>query len=231
MLVPLLIHSAGVANYFYGIYFQLYLIDIPESVSKTRNAYGGAWKFLTFWNLWIQLAFHLSGLLNCLFGTSAATRSGSGFLQRTRDLLFATLAFPIGIFVGAMFWGLYHIDRDLIFPARYDKYIPAFENHVLHTTVLVLQLLELCVTYHVYPRRRSAGMTTTAVFCFVYLSWICYIAYAGGFWVYPVFKVLTPPMRIAFMAVCAGFGALFYLGGERLNFAIWGRHVEKRRLD
>jgi hypothetical protein len=44
--LQVLIHLAGIVNFAYGIYFQLYL-DIPSSVSKTRNLYGGPWKFLT----------------------------------------------------------------------------------------------------------------------------------------------------------------------------------------
>jgi len=32
--------------------------------------------------------------------------------------MFATAAFPIGIFVAAIFWGLYAVDRELIFPKK-----------------------------------------------------------------------------------------------------------------
>ncbi len=114
MLLQLLIHGAGVANYVYGIYFQLLVVDIPDSLSKNRNRFGGAWKYLTFLNLWIQLAFHLAGLLTALLG-SPSSRSR---LRSARDFLFATSAFPIGIFVCFMFWGLFFLDRELVFPKR-----------------------------------------------------------------------------------------------------------------
>ncbi len=71
MFLQLLIHSLGIVNYTYGIYFEWILLDIPESLSKNRRLLGGPWKYLTFWNLWLQLAFHITGLLNCLLGTSA----------------------------------------------------------------------------------------------------------------------------------------------------------------
>jgi len=205
-MLSLLIHTAGVVNYAYGIYFQLVLLHIPEGAIKGRSSFAGPWKFLTFWNLWLQLAFHLVGLLNSLFGMASmalitpllAAHSGSSSLQsssrsglqRLRDWLFATQAFPIGVFVGGVFWTLYNIDRNLIFPAKLDAFIPPFENHVLHTSVLVLQLLELTSTYHFFPPNRSSGLSVTAGFCLAYLAWVCAIAYlTGGYWVYPVMRV------------------------------------------
>lgn len=61
-------------------------------------------------------------------------------LRRARDNLFATVAFPIGMFVGVSFWGLFLVNRELIFPERFDAFIPAHVNHMLHTTVIPLQV-------------------------------------------------------------------------------------------
>ena len=36
-----------------------------------------------------------------------------GRMARLEDFLFASLAFPIGMFVGTAFWGLYAIDREV----------------------------------------------------------------------------------------------------------------------
>ncbi len=111
------------------------------------------------------------------------------------------------------------------FVFRFDVHIPPFENHVLHTSVLVLQVLALCSTPHVYPPRRRSGMAVTAALCAGYLAWVFYIAYAGGFWVYPVLKVLSPPARAAFLGASCAVGAAFYVAGEALTKAIWGKHV------
>lgn len=50
------------------------------------------------------------------------------------DLLFASLAFPMGMFVGLIFWGLYLTDRNLVFPPVLDLFIPTWVNHAMHTT-------------------------------------------------------------------------------------------------
>ncbi len=67
--MQLLVHLLGLLNYSYGIYFEWFVVDIPESLSRTRRLFGGPWKYLTFWNLWLQLAFHLAGMANYLAGT------------------------------------------------------------------------------------------------------------------------------------------------------------------
>ena len=98
---------------------------------------------------------------------------------------------------------------------------------MLHTTVVPLLVLELCLVYHVYPRRK-AGMATTATFLVSYLVWVLIIAFYGGFWVYPILKKLDTTMRTAFIAASAAVGALLYLIGELCNNAVWGRIVGKK---
>lgn len=228
MLTPIL-HLLGVANFAYAIYYEFYHINIPQEVSKTRHLYGGPWKYLTFINLWIQLFYFFIALLNHFVGTEAKTKPQSSLLQTFRDGLFATLAFPIGIFVGTIFWGLYAINRNLIFPTILDMYIPTYVNHMLHTTVIPIQIWELVRTFHVYPSRRK-GMAVTGLFCFGYLVWICCIACFGGFWVYPIFKKLTPEQRAAFMLGCAVLGGVLYVLGEFLNSCIWAQTIQKSKM-
>lgn len=163
-MIHVLIHLAGIINFVYGIYIQGWVINIPPSVSKHRNSFGGPWKYLTFINLWIQLAYFVVAIANDFIGTKSTRPGAMGKLQRLRDGLFATLAFPIGLFVGIMFWALFLVNRELIFPIRFEQYISPFDNHVFHTSVLIFQVLELCTAYHVYPSRRS-GMKVTAFFC------------------------------------------------------------------
>jgi hypothetical protein len=58
------------------------------------------------------LIYFAVGLLHGLFGSEDSTGSsreratvgGGGRLLRLRDSIFATVAFPIGMFVGLVFW-------------------------------------------------------------------------------------------------------------------------------
>ena len=160
------------------MHYQVYRITMPEKLSPTRNKFGGVWKYLTFLNM----------LLQFIFFTIAFLSNFVKQLRPARDLIFASAAFPIGMFVGIIFWSIWAVDRELIFPKILDEYFPAILNHCMHTTVIPLQLGQLCLVKHNFPSR-SKGFTITGILCLGYMIWINYIYYMGGFWVYPVIKV------------------------------------------
>ena len=176
-MLHLLIQLAAIINFGYTIYWDLYILKLPG-----RPSFGGQWKYLTFINLWIQLIYFSVSFFNNFIGSQATESAKASKLQRCRDLLFATLAFPIGQFVGIVFWVLFYVDRELVFPAHYDNFFPNYINHAMHTTVIPAQLLELFNLYHAYPKRLN-GMSITMIFCFVYLTWTLIVAHFGGIWV------------------------------------------------
>ena len=224
-MLHVLLHLTGAANFAYCVYGEAFIINIPDELSPTRNQMGGALKYLTHWNVWLQLLFYLLSLANDLFGGSVTERKFSTRLQAARDHLFASLAFPIGIFITIIFWAIWSVDRELVMPARFDPWIPPHLNHALHTAMVPLLILELCTVHHVYPKRRS-GIATIALFVLAYLSWVFFIAFYGGFWVYPILKKLDTPKRTFFIVVCAVGSAILYLGGELLNNLVWSQHVQ-----
>ena len=46
----LLFHSIAAIILGYSIYYDIYILKLPEDFSKTRHPFAGSWKFLTFWN-------------------------------------------------------------------------------------------------------------------------------------------------------------------------------------
>merc|ERR1712004_657477 len=109
-MLHLLIQLAAIVNFAYTIYWDLYILKLPG-----RPSFGGQWKYLTFINLWIQLIYFSVSFFNNFIGSQATDSTKASKLQKCRDYLFATLAFPIGQFVGIIFWVLFHIDRELVF--------------------------------------------------------------------------------------------------------------------
>jgi len=224
-MLHILVQLISIANFGYAIYWDLFILDVPET-------FAGKWKYLTFWNLWIQLIYFSISLLNNIFGSHSVTKESTSSLQSIRDFMFATVAFPIGQFVGIIFWTLFNIDRELVFPKALDAFFPNYINHMMHTTVIPVQLLELILLYHMYPTKKS-GMATTFAFCLIYLTWTMIIAHFGGIWVYPIFEVLEPVPRVGFMLVCSMFGGLLYFIGEFLNGIVWSKHnkIGKEELE
>ena len=64
-------------------------------------------------------------------------------------------------------------------------------------------------------------MATTGSVAFAYLAWVCVIAHYGGFWVYPFFKVMSPPVRAVFIVLITLFSLPLFRMGELVNKAVW----------
>lgn len=84
-LVSILVHLIGVASFALVIWHQLQDIPIPlEVMSKLKELgtleFGGNWKYLTFWNLWLQLFYFGICLINDILGrTGQIERSKTTF--------------------------------------------------------------------------------------------------------------------------------------------------------
>ena len=114
----------------------------------------------------------------------------------------------------------FHLNRDLVFPPDLDEVFPPITNHMMHTTPLPSQILELALVYHSYPAKKY-GFPTIIVFCLSYVGWIFYIPYAGGPWVYGVLEVLDQSQRLVFVIGMSVFSVLLYLIGEWCNNKVW----------
>lgn len=211
----------------FGIYaFTLTYDTYYLAVHPGRNSYGGRFKFLTFWNELIQTAFFAYSIINDIFGsntpppTKGKQKPVRSSLQKVRDLISASIVFPIGAFVVIMFWAIYFYDRELIYPKALEEVIPSWLNHVWHTSVIFFVLIEKFVVYHHYPDRIE-GLTVAALFILSYVAWVFWVAYKADFWIYPLLAVLNWPFRIVFILSSAAFVIVLYLIGEFITNSVW----------
>ena len=146
-------HVAVIINY---IIFLLHSNNVDNVLNKLvpgRASFGGNLKYLTRWNVLLQLVYFVVAFVNDILGSESRTKEYSTAAQKIRDFVFSSLAFPTGVFVTVAFWSIYLVDRKLIFPVELDKYFPPITNHMMHTTPLVSQILELLLVFHVQPKR------------------------------------------------------------------------------
>ena len=219
-ILPKILHIFGILNYVLFLGYKETIKDELEAMYPERKRFGGSWKYLTHWNIYLQLVYFGLALVNDVFGSETRPNEACSRLQKCRDFLFSTLAFPIGIFVPIIFWVLFNIDRKLVFPSELDQIFPPITNHMMHTTSLPAQILELVFLYHEYPSRKY-GIMTMVGFCLTYIGWIFYIAYASGIWVYGVLEVLTQYQRLVFVMILSLFGVVLYSIGELCNNKVW----------
>jgi len=134
--VDILVHTFSLVNFSLCILSQLITPPLPKHVIEENpqmgfDKMGGPWKYLTFWNLWVQAVYAAICLVNDVSGRRKG--KDKGLFKRMEDWLYSTLAFPIGMFVGISFWSLFFIDRSLVYPEILDRFIHPVVNHMMHT--------------------------------------------------------------------------------------------------
>lgn len=199
----------------------------------TYRGYGGKFKFLTFWLFLLQTFYFGFCLVNDILGSNSRPSQSKRFLrsklQRCRDILLSSVVFPVGIFVVCTFWGIYVVDRELVYPKKLDKFIPSWLNHVMHTTILPFLIMDMYLVYHHFPSRKR-GLQILMSFAFTYLVWILWVAYHANIWVYPVLKIMAPHERVIFISVLIALFGSIYLVGEGLNKFFWGKERRQYQL-
>ncbi|XP_053309004.1 androgen-induced gene 1 protein-like [Spea bombifrons] len=224
------LHLAFLAWNVFGVWQNLEVTG--SELSHGAHTYGGRWKYLTFINQVLQTVFFGVCVLADLGQLFLSSKNGmcSG-LVKIRDYLFAVLAFPIGVFVVFSFWSIYAYDRELVYPKVLDSFIPPWLNHIMHTFVLPLLLVELFVCSHQYPSKKR-GLLGLGICCLAYLSWILWVHHASGIWVYPILQKLDAVGLMVFLAASVIITVPFYQMGESLTRLRWGgaKNTKKKKV-
>ena len=120
------------------------------------------------------------------------------------------------------FWGPYGYNRDFIYPAELDKYIPQLLNHYWHTTIVVTVLIELLLVYHKYP-----SLMTSVSIIFVastaYVIWIVNVFQQAKRWPYPFLGHL-PPLGLAgfFFGCFLSVLGIYFIGKQIAKYRFGG---------
>lgn len=142
-------------------------------------------------------------------------------MRKIKDYFFASFAFPLAFDVAILFWSLFLIDRQTVFPEEVDEFFPSWLNHILHTNVAVFIAIELLILHREYPTR-TRGVTGLMSFMLSYLIWMCVTRYFAGRWAYPILDILSVPLKIGFFAfTILIFPIAMYFLGEWLNIKFW----------
>jgi len=185
-------------------------------------------KFLTFWDALLQATFFTVCFINDVLGHNKDDNlTKTPRLRKLQDMIMSCLAFPISMFVGLTFWGLYFVDRELVLPKAIDPYFPWWLNHCMHTNIMVFVLIEMVMVRREYPSRR-VGLSVLISFMLLYLVWVHVIFSMTGVWVYPVLDVLNLPMRLVFFGGLLSLAVVLYCVGEKLNTRLWGKAVARK---
>ncbi|VEN61084.1 unnamed protein product [Callosobruchus maculatus] len=177
---------------------ELYSIVSVGSIKKLeRNSYRFQimqkynWAFFTIWTFTLQLIF--LGLAVChelseLLKLNLSVRKKLG---RARAVIFDTFTFPCTLLTVTVFWTVWHIDRELIFPRELSKVFPDWLNHMLHTFILVPVIVEiLAPKKHNFVDYKVAARSLF-LFALIYQLVYLYVYMLHGVWLYPIHEYLS----------------------------------------
>ncbi|XP_076755134.1 androgen-dependent TFPI-regulating protein isoform X2 [Xylocopa sonorina] len=225
-----LFHTSVFLMYVFTTYSMM-SIRIPNATNLYKKFDPGHIKYLTIWNMIVQTLFFFVCMLNDWLGTNAVNPKKTPFMRKLKDYMHAVLSFPIAMFVGATFWGLMFVNRELVLPKALDPYLPMWLNHLMHTMIIVTTLIETFIAPRKYPRRLH-GIAGEMTFLGLYLIWMHIIYYKNGVWVYPVMNAMSMPLRIVFFVVLFVFSIGLYIVGEALDNFVWGnQYIKHQKLN
>lgn len=129
--------------------------------------------------------------------------------------------------VAILFWSMYAMDRESVFPDKVDHFFPFWLNQILHTNIAIFIIIEMIILHRQYPERKKS-LIGLAIFMFSYLAWMHITRYYAGKWAYPIIDALDLPGKIAFFVFTMCYPFIMFFLGEFLNGKIWNaKRVEE----
>ncbi|XP_073826634.1 androgen-induced gene 1 protein-like isoform X4 [Musca autumnalis] len=220
-----LVHLTAAVQFGYAVSYDYTYVHFPQSANIMHNPFGGKFKYLTFLDAIIQTLYYTISLVNDFVGSNEVMPKKTPLIRKIKDYMMTTFAFPIALNVGITFWGLYAVDRELVFPRVLDAVFPSWLNHIMHTNIVVFIVLEMFISFRSYPSRFK-GLAGLSAFMLAYLVWLHVIKHYSGVWVYPVLEVLQLPQRIVFFIGSLVFTLGLYMFGEVVNNLVWSKELK-----
>lgn len=231
----------------FSFYLYVVLCKIPI-VPGMSDTYGGHTKYFTVLNLYLTIVyFGFATYVDIKFlildgvggGKSEGSRSSKVRVcakhlvnsdKQKRDYVFSSMLYPVSVLVTLMYWGVYAIDPNLIVSPKLARYeaVHGFANHAKHTAPTVTTVLESLTVRHKPPTSFTKGILGWVLYALSYIVYVHWIAYKGGFWVYPLLEKLAPAHRMLFFAGMFTIGCVVYQVGVDIIRVVWKTNRQKQ---
>ncbi|XP_072937674.1 androgen-dependent TFPI-regulating protein-like [Epargyreus clarus] len=188
-------------------------------------------RYFTCWNIGLQVIYSFIALL-CevliLKNSKNKRYKLNKHLKALRDILFSGIIWPCTLVVFSIFWSLFFLDRDLIFPKFADKALTPVSNHVIHTLIVPIVLWEVAFRPRIPPKSHKRNIGHLLLHLAVYLCVLAYTYMEHGIWIYPILTKLygTVYFPIALLFIVTISILYYYLQWVVSSF-MWGGDSKK----
>ncbi|KAG8272468.1 hypothetical protein J6590_040623 [Homalodisca vitripennis] len=132
-----------------------------------------------------------------------------------RHYLLTSLVLPLTLYIFAVFWTFFLYDREAIYPELFDRFIPPWLNHAMHSFPVPIVIVHLIICPNHNPSRKSALVGLTLLF--VVYGVIFWQSVMRGNWVYLLFNHLNPSQRMLLLSVSYPLNIFFLILSRWLN--------------
>ncbi|XP_050520471.1 androgen-dependent TFPI-regulating protein-like isoform X3 [Daktulosphaira vitifoliae] len=222
---PLILHLL-ICGWYICFFYQLIKISFGESKNwdpKYHKINELRFRYLTNWNLTMQLLFFLKCLINdamiILYGPNWLG-IGNKF-KMVMSAFFASIILPSAIYISISFWILFAINREYLYPRIIDEVIPFWHNHGMHTFILPIALVELFTTKHSF----LSPITLVKIlysYLLLYLVVVFETYVETGRWLYPLFSKFSAPISVAILLTMLFFYTISIYVGILIHKLYWG---------
>ncbi|XP_047541666.1 androgen-dependent TFPI-regulating protein-like [Vanessa atalanta] len=183
----------------FGILHHVYIGITAPSLNVANNPnpdirilYTFKEAYLTGWNFTFQTVFlGLSLVHDILEWLDKQENSLAAKIRYWRNVIFSGMVVPFTLFVTAMFWSVYAIDRELVFPRIYDQVVPWWFNHCVHTNITIVVIIETLLQARRYPTNQRLELILYWIVAFSYAIVYYTIYFVTDRWLYQVFGIMN----------------------------------------
>ncbi|CAH0717050.1 unnamed protein product, partial [Brenthis ino] len=210
-------HIFGILHHTYvgisGTTFGIENSKIPD----IRMLYTYRAGYLTGWNFVFQTIFLGISLTHDVLEWLDKDKSSLGEkIKYWRDVIFCGMVVPCTLFVTTMFWCVYAIDRELVFPQIYDQVVPWWFNHCVHTNITIVILVETLLQARRKPTDMKLELILYVVIAIVYAIVYYTIYFTTNRWLYQVFGTMNWWQVCLYQLAIWGMMYIFY----RIQFPV-----------
>lgn len=213
--------SVILVHHLYALYSvvvtsQVDISHLSENVRKTLRIHTElGLRFLTTWNFVGQLVYVIMELILLLLPSTKTTKK----IEKLSWVHFVSLICPSTLFIMGLFWSLFNIDRELIFPQMCDILLPSYLNHSMHTSILVLLIVETFTSTRDYLPKISVVRKVNFYYMLMYCFTLNFTFLWDGAWIYPFIALMSWNQRyLLYAATFASCQVCAYLGYFVLGF-------------
>lgn len=185
-------------HHLYAYYFSKTQIDFTKTTrEKVLDIQLFTNRYLTSWNMAVQALYFIVALIHEILSINK-NKITQSLLDRIRGFIFSALVLPCTAVVAFFFWTIYFVNPNLVIPEGIEEISPYWMNHVIHTNILFLPIIELSLQKLYVPSTRTALIGVT-VFAAIYNVMFLLSYFETEKWMYDLYEYLSWPQRLVLM--------------------------------